>query len=60
MKIFLFILSILKTCNFLAIINEGWFNPSHTGGIMNVKLSSEGAPVYLDQSPSYLYKNPPI
>lgn len=27
---------------------------------MNVRLSSEGAPVYMDQSPSYIYKNPPI
>ena len=28
--------------------------------MMNVKLSSEGAPEYVDQSPSYIYKNPPM
>lgn len=27
---------------------------------MNVRLGSEGAPVYVDQSPSYIYKNPPM
>lgn len=28
------------------------------GGLLNVELGTEGAPVYIDQSPSYLYKDP--
>ena len=28
------------------------------GGLLNVILGNEGAPIYIDQSPSYLYKNP--
>ena len=28
------------------------------GGYMNVKLPKEGAPIYIDQNPSYIYKDP--
>jgi hypothetical protein len=28
------------------------------GGMMNLVLGNEGAPIYIDQSPSYLYKDP--
>lgn len=31
---------------------------SMQGGILNVELGKEGAPVYIDQSPSYLYRDP--
>mgnify|MGYP003612859123 FL=1 len=28
------------------------------GGLLNVLLSKEGAPIYVDQSPSFIYSNP--
>ena len=29
------------------------------GGYLNLRLGKEGAPIYMDQSPSYIYKDPP-
>ena len=38
---------------------NGFAIKKEKGGYLNLKLGKEGAPIYIDQSPSYIYKDPP-
>ena len=38
--------------------NKGNRAKTMKGGLLNVELGNEGAPIYIDQSPSYIYRDP--
>lgn len=59
----IFLTLILKKLKTMAIPGAGNENgfaiEKEKGGYLNLQLGKEGAPIYIDQSPSYIYKDPP-